>query len=80
MSGLMPSEAMTIRIDVRAPARLHMLLLVGLTAASRIHAQSRLTASAPVTNIRYEITADSPRSEVASSSSSCDAPFVLRSR
>jgi predicted metalloprotease with PDZ domain len=59
MSRLMPSEAMAIRIDVRARARLHVLLLVGLTAASRIHAQSRLTASAPVTNIRYEITADS---------------------
>ena len=50
---------MAIGIDVRARVRLRMLLLACLTAAGRMHAQSGLTASAPVTNIRYEITADS---------------------
>jgi predicted metalloprotease with PDZ domain len=52
-------EAMQIPIDVRAQARLCMLLLVGLIAPGRIQSQIRLTLSAPVANVRYEITADS---------------------
>jgi len=50
---------MPIRIDVCARTRLRILLFAVITFAGRVQAQSRLPTSAPLTNIRYEITADS---------------------